>query len=193
MRHVDVADRLQRAFRGHPLDWLHLLATAASTAKHRFIYRCAGPSTIVGRRARMINPGRIRIGSHCLILDEVYFRAGPDGHITIGDHCAINSYAKLFGHGGITIGDHTQLGPNTLITTTTHDFEQSMETTFEAVTIGAWAWIGAGSVVLPGIRIGDHAVVGAGSIVTKDLPAYSTAVGNPARVIREHRGRKEEA
>ena len=46
-------------------------------------------------------------------------------------------------------------------------------------------WIGANSVVLPGVTIGENSVIGAGSIVTKDIVANVVAVGNPSRVLRE--------
>ncbi|WP_344910033.1 DapH/DapD/GlmU-related protein [Amphibacillus indicireducens] len=46
-------------------------------------------------------------------------------------------------------------------------------------------WIGANSVVLPGVTIGDNTVIGAGSVVTKDIPANVVAVGSPCRVMRE--------
>lgn len=46
-------------------------------------------------------------------------------------------------------------------------------------------WIGTNVVVLPGITIGKCSIIGAGSIVTKDIPPYSIAVGNPARVIKK--------
>jgi acetyltransferase-like isoleucine patch superfamily enzyme len=45
-------------------------------------------------------------------------------------------------------------------------------------------WIGANTVILPGVTIGKNAVVGASSVVTKSIPDYAIAVGNPARVIR---------
>ena len=47
-------------------------------------------------------------------------------------------------------------------------------------------WIGAHSVVLPGVQIGNHSVIGAGSIITKDIPPYSVAVGNPARIVKRY-------
>lgn len=113
-------------------------------------------------------------------------RAGPGGYINLADRCAVNSFAKLFGHGGIDVGANAQLGPGVTITTTTHDFRKSMRTEFRQVKIGQWAWVGANAVILPGITIGQYAVIGAGSIVTKDIPDYAIAVGNPARIIGEN-------
>jgi acetyltransferase-like isoleucine patch superfamily enzyme len=57
------------------------------------------------------------------------------------------------------------------------------------------SYIGAGSIVLPGVEIGEEATVGAGATVTKDIPAGAIAVGNPARVIKfkEGYGPQEEA
>ena len=48
------------------------------------------------------------------------------------------------------------------------------------------AWLGEGVMVLPGVTIGKHSIIGAGAIVTKDIPEYSIAVGNPARVIKQY-------
>jgi len=50
--------------------------------------------------------------------------------------------------------------------------------------IGRRCFIGARSIVLPGVRIGDECVVGAGSVVTKDAPARSVVAGNPAQIIK---------
>ena len=47
-------------------------------------------------------------------------------------------------------------------------------------------WLGAGVTVLGGVTIGDGCVGGAGAVVTQDLPAYSVAIGVPARVVRQH-------
>ncbi len=53
------------------------------------------------------------------------------------------------------------------------------------VKIGNKCWIGLNVIILKGVEIGEGTVVGAGSLVTKSLPAWTVAVGNPAKVIRE--------
>ena len=88
----------------------------------------------------------------------------------------------------IRIGRHCQLGPNIQLLTPIHPLEleprrQGWEAA-ETITIGDDVWIGGGVSVLPGVSIGDGAVIGAGSVVTKDVPARTLAVGNPARVLR---------
>jgi acetyltransferase-like isoleucine patch superfamily enzyme len=62
---------------------------------------------------------------------------------------------------------------------------RGQDLTFAPVVIEDGAWIGAGSIILPGVTIGEGAVVGAGSVVTKDVPPMAVAVGNPAQVIRQ--------
>ncbi|EPE07929.1 maltose o-acetyltransferase [Ophiostoma piceae UAMH 11346] len=53
-----------------------------------------------------------------------------------------------------------------------------------AVTVGNNVWVGAGAIILGGVTVGDRCVIGAGSVVTRDIPADSLAVGNPAKVVR---------
>jgi exopolysaccharide acyltransferase PssR len=52
--------------------------------------------------------------------------------------------------------------------------------------IGRCCFIGARSVIMPGVTIGDHCIVAAGSVVTKDVPSHTIVAGNPARVIRKN-------
>lgn len=52
------------------------------------------------------------------------------------------------------------------------------------ITINDNVWIGANATIAAGVTIGKHFVIGTGSVVTKDVPDYSVAVGNPAKVIK---------
>lgn len=52
------------------------------------------------------------------------------------------------------------------------------------VIIGNDVWIGAGAVILSGVKIGSGAIIGAGAVVVKDIPPYAVAAGNPARVVK---------
>lgn len=80
-------------------------------------------------------------------------------------------------------------GPSTHIYTATHPLDpQERASGLEygmKVVIGKNVWVGGSSVIMPGVTIGDNAVIGAGSVVTKDIPANTVAVGNPARVVKE--------
>ena len=52
-------------------------------------------------------------------------------------------------------------------------------------------WIGANSIITAGVRIGRHSVIGGGSVVTKNVPDFSVAVGNPARVVKQYNNRTD--
>jgi acetyltransferase-like isoleucine patch superfamily enzyme len=121
--------------------------------------------------------------------------------VLVGDY----SYGECFVPGtfppGVKIGRYASIGPDVRVflrnhpldRLSTHPFFYNRTTGFVAennidtgtLEIGHDAWIGAGVVILRGCsKIGVGAVVGAGSIVTKDIPDFTVAVGNPARVIR---------
>lgn len=177
---------LHAVLQHNPLELLNLFRTFFTTLKFGYLMRCIGKGTIVREKTRMINSANIKIGKGCLIRDSVYLRAGTKGKIVIGDGCGLNSFCRLFGHGGIEIGNDTFCGPGTTITTTTHEYTGDMgRTYFLKVTIGKNVWVGANVTILPGVTIGDDCVIGAASVVTKDIPPNTLAVGNPAKVIKE--------
>jgi acetyltransferase-like isoleucine patch superfamily enzyme len=61
---------------------------------------------------------------------------------------------------------------------------QYQDHTAEKVVIGNDVWIGANTVILPGVEIGDHSIVVAGSIVTKDIPSFTIVGGVKAKLIK---------
>lgn len=107
-------------------------------------------------------------------------------NITLGKGVFINAGCRFQDQGGITIGDGALIGHNVVIATLNHDLapEKRQSLIPSPVHIGKNVWIGAGSVILPGVSIGDNSVIGAGSVVTKSIPENVVAVGSPARVIK---------
>jgi maltose O-acetyltransferase len=85
----------------------------------------------------------------------------------------------------ITIGNDCTLTQNVIILA--HDASTKKYlgvSKVGTVTIGNKCFIGAGTVVLPGVKIGNGVIVGAGSVVTHDIPDNCLAVGNPAKVVK---------
>ena len=99
--------------------------------------------------------------------------------------------------GGIVIEDDVLIGPGVHFYTNNHKFsdvtkpiiEQGypLPTQKDSIVVRRGSWIGAGTVILPGVTIGKNAVVGAGSIVTRDVPDFTVVAGNPARILRRIR------
>lgn len=118
------------------------------------------------------------------IEPPIYFCYGKS--IEIGDGCYINFNCNFVDDGKITIGDHVMFGPSVTIATVGHpinpNYREYMYT--DPVRIEDNCWIGAGTIICPGVTIGKNSVIGAGSVVIKDIPANSVAVGNPCSVLR---------
>jgi serine acetyltransferase len=87
---------------------------------------------------------------------------------------------------GIQIGKGTIIAPNVSIVSVGHDiYDFSKVPNDEPIKIGRYCWIGASTVIRPGIELGDHSIVGAGSVVTRSYPeGYVVLGGVPARVIK---------
>lgn len=112
---------------------------------------------------------------------------GDGSNLVIGRGVSFGGNVVLFGTDTITIGDHTMIALNTIIHTSTHDYNDHpmwRKRIDKPVRIGEHVWIGAGAIILPGVIIGDHAVVGSGSVVTANVPPGAIVVGNPARIVK---------
>ena len=86
----------------------------------------------------------------------------------------------------IKIGRGTIIGPNVSIITRNHDLEDfNQYAPSEPVEIGKKCWVGANSVILPGVNLSDGVIVAAGSVVTKSFDGSCVIGGNPAKVIKQ--------
>ncbi len=79
----------------------------------------------------------------------------------------------------VTIGDYSVIATGSGLAT--HDPVHGPQ----PVIIGSLVWMGFSVTVLPGVTIGEYSIIGAGSVVIKDLPPYSIAAGNAARILRQ--------
>lgn len=118
------------------------------------------------------------------IEPPIYFCYGKN--INIGEGCYINFNCNFVDDGKITIGNHVMFGPAVIVATVSHPINPNFREYMYAdpVTIEDNCWIGAGTIICPGVTIGENSVIGAGSVVTKDIPSNSVAVGNPCKVLR---------
>jgi galactoside O-acetyltransferase len=142
----------------------------------------AGAQLALGRRTR--------VGRHSML----YLR--PGATLGIGDNTVIGHYANLRPGGRMSIGCDVRIGQFVSVLGDNHRFDRTDVPIYQQgeephdVTIEDNVWVGAQAVILPGIRIGTGSVIGAGAIVTRDVPPFSVAVGNPARVIRSRECRE---
>lgn len=141
------------------------------------------PSDVDGRFALLEEI----FGQPCTSWIEPPFHFCYGTHISLGKGCYINVNCNFIDDGLITIGDAVMFGPGVSIATVGHPIHPGMREYMytDPVAIGSNCWIGANSVICPGVTIGENTVIGAGSVVTKDIPANCVAAGNPCRVIRE--------
>ena len=109
--------------------------------------------------------------------------------IRVGKRFFANFCLTVLDEALVTFGDDCFVGPNVSIYTACHSTNPVERNTSQEwakpVTIGNNVWIGGSVTILAGVTIGDNCTIGAGSVVTRDIPANSVAVGNPARVVKQ--------
>ncbi len=138
-------------------------------------------SDLVGDLTRIwafahVLPGA-RIGVDCNICDHVLV----ENDVIVGDRVTVKSGVQLWD--GVRLGDDVFVGPNVTFANDRFPRSKQYPETFLRTVVADGASLGAGAVILPGVRIGRNAMVGAGAVVTRDVPANAVVVGNPARII----------
>jgi len=123
---------------------------------------------------------------------ELYFPVyiSSLANLEVGDNVAISAFVHILCSDKVRIGHNTIIASSVQITTSTHDYHVRpfRDVRHDApVDIGNNVWIGAGAIILPGVRIGDNCVIGAGSVVTRSIEPDTVVAGVPARPIRDLR------
>ncbi len=149
-----------------------------------------GPwARVAGRMRVYVDHGEIVLGVAVRILSHnatTVLAAFPGGRIEIGDRTFINYGVDISATKLVRIGADCLIGAHVgILDNDFHDLkERSRMPSPRPVVIGNSVWLGNRVLVLPGVTIGDGAVVGAGSVVVSDVPPWTVALGNPARVVR---------
>jgi acetyltransferase-like isoleucine patch superfamily enzyme len=129
----------------------------------------------------------------CEIGDETKIGAFVEvqKNATIGKRCKISSHT--FVCEGVTIEDNVFIGHGVMFindiypraTTGEGELQTEADWKVERTVVKKGASVGTGATILANVTIGENAIVGAGSVVTKDVPANTIVVGNPAKVLRQ--------
>ncbi|MBQ8984444.1 acyltransferase [Candidatus Saccharibacteria bacterium] len=151
-------------------------------------FKMVGKNALVSRNATFYSAEEISIGDNVRIDDFCVL----SGKITIGNFVHISAGSKLFGKFGIDFYDYSGCSANCVIYSETDDFsgeymvgamapEEKRNVVSGKVILGKYSQLGAGTIVMPGVRIAEGAVTGAMTFVNKTLNEWTINVGIPCR------------
>lgn len=129
----------------------------------------------------------LECGEGAVVKRGVYF--GTGSKLKIGINSQLGENARV--EHDTVIKDNVMMGLEVLALSTRHDHHKENIPLIQQgylerkpVLIGNDVWIGARSILLPGVTIGDHAIIGAGAVVTKNVDPWDIVGGVPAKIIR---------
>ena len=140
------------------------------------------PGAVIGKGTKIWHfchvMGTAILGERCNLGQNVYI----DGHVVIGNGVKIQNNVSVYK--GVLVEDDVFLGPSMVFTNVINPRSFiERKTEFKATTLRKGCTVGANATILCGIEIGAYALIGAGSMVIRDVPAYGLVVGNPARQV----------
>jgi acetyltransferase-like isoleucine patch superfamily enzyme len=150
-----------------------------------------GKGTSICRRTRIdVLPFQdFNIGNYSTVEDFATINNGV-GAVNIGNNSRIGIGNVIIGP--VTIGNNVILAQNIVMSGLNHIYTNIeipiylQGETLATITIEDDCWIGANAVITAGVTIGKHSVIAGGAVVTKDIPSFSVAVGNPAKVVKKY-------
>lgn len=139
------------------------------------------PNTAVGEDTRIWHWVHVmagaQIGARCSIGQGCFI-----GKVRIGDGCRIQNHVSIYE--GVTLDDDVFLGPSCVFTNVTHPRAHvARKDGYAKTRVERGVTIGANATIVCGVTLGSYAFVGAGAVVTDDVPAHALVVGTPAKRI----------
>lgn len=182
---------------------------------YQWLLERVGKGSVFGTGVVIRSPGRIAIGNRVMIDDHVVLDAkGVTSKIELGDQIlvgrntilscneaiirvgnfvSIGPFCFFACKGLIEIGSNVSIGSGTHLMAGSHAFDDpdmpiiQQARTAKGIIVEDNVWIGTGAKVLDGVTVGRNSIVGAGAVVSKDVPAWTVVLGNPARVVEKRK------
>ena len=153
----------------------------------RLIFRLLPETRCFGFKTSLLRWCGVHIGRNVRICSSVTILGG--GKLSFGDDVWVGHGTFISSGSAICIGSCVDIGPQVYIGTGTHELDvtgahSAGQGRHANVVIGSGVWLGARTVVLPGVTIGEKAVTAGGAVVTQDIPARCLVGGVPARILR---------
>ena len=166
-----------------PRIWVRLIL-------NRFFHKKGSGSTIRARTRMDVVPfNKFELGAHSTIEDFCTVNNGV-GDVYIGSNSLIGMGNVIIGP--VKVGNNVIFAQNIVASGLNHEYKdptipiRDQNVTVAPIIVEDDCWIAANVVITSGVTIGKHCVVAAGSVVTKNIPPYSIAAGNPAKVIKQY-------
>lgn len=136
-----------------------------------------GPGTRIWAFAHVL-PGA-RIGARCNVCDHAFIETGA----VLGENVTVKNGVSVWC--GVTVEDNVFLGPNCVLTNDPNPraYIKKANPALQSTLIRANATVGANATILCGTTIGHYAFIGAGAVVLRDILDFALVVGNPARQV----------
>jgi acetyltransferase-like isoleucine patch superfamily enzyme len=151
-------------------------------------------NVIIYPRVKLLRyPRNINLMNNSIIKSGVHLcPCNKDSKISIGENTTIGFNTFIYSSKKITIGNDCLIAPFVYIVDSKHQFKlnikiNTQDNIEEPIIIGDDVWIGAHSIILPGVKIANGAVIAAGSVVNKDIPANAIYGGVPAKFLKNRK------
>lgn len=155
----------------------------------RAVAKQFGSGIQIGEDVRFKHLETFELGNNVFIGASTYIQGRFDGCCVIGNHVWIGPQS-YFDARNLIIEDYVGWGPGAKVLGSMHTGLPidipiiKTDLVIKPVKIEAWADIGVGSIILPGVTVGKGSIVGAGAVVTEDVAPFSIVAGIPARFLR---------
>lgn len=196
--------KLRKFWRAPLFNKAHWIGSAYYKLKGALFYRWFfanfGRGSLIRKPLMIFNPAHIWIGDRVSIregarLEVIRISDSRIPELRIGDDSSIEQNAHISCHNRIEIGKRVAVSANCCILDVRHPYQDVNDAAKildrvadddAVVQIGDDSLLGYGAVVLPNVVIGKNVVIGSNSVVTSNIPDFSVAAGNPARVIKRY-------